>query len=82
MFLDYFVVCKLINDVRIDVEKIQNAMTLTLEAIHDVEKFKAEALPGMKEAIKKLNQTNLEASAKINQLERGNSVKQLDLMAG
>ena len=66
----------------IDVEKIQNAMTLTLEAIHDVEKFKAEALPGMKEAIKKLNQTNLEASAKINQLERGNSVKQLDLMAG
>lgn len=61
----------------IDVAKIQEAMSTTLDAIRDVEEFKSNALPDMKKAIQELNDANVTASAKIEQLERAENVKAL-----
>jgi uncharacterized protein YaaN involved in tellurite resistance len=59
----------------IEVHKIQEAMSTTLDAIKDVEEFKSNALPDMKKAILELNEANTVASAKISQLEMGEVFK-------
>jgi len=63
----------------LNVEKLQAAISDTIEAIEDVESFKIKALPEMKEAIGNLNKLTLAVDQKIEKIGKGEELNLLNV---
>lgn len=64
----------------IDVQVIQDAINETLSALQDIEDYKVQSLPKMKNAINDLNEVNTKASLKIDAMERKENTTMKELM--
>jgi len=59
------------SNAMLDIDKITESMNLLVEAIDDVENYKKEALPGMKESIAQLSNLSDIVDRKVNKMEQG-----------
>lgn len=59
----------------LDMAKLQKALEDTVSAIEDIESFKSNALPQMKESISKLNEMNSKVEGKIKRMEAAEKVQ-------
>jgi len=55
----------------LDIDKISQSMNDLMDAINDVENFKREALPGMKESVNKLQELSNVIDSKLSKSEKG-----------